>query len=368
MRICIGLSEICNMVSTYAEGFRAAGHTTLTVVWRHHAFYRDATYDRCLDDYKFNHWKRSGLRRVIGSLLRHAALIVLLIEALVKCDVFLLISGGSFLPRGWDLPVMRLLGKRIVAVFVGSDIRQAAGYRREMERRGLAEEVGPFLTYLQEVPDRTTAKRRLVRRIERYATMILSQPGNGQLQRRPYMRLNIPVHLREFRRPGTNSEVPLLLHAPSNRDIKGTSEILAAVERLHREGFRFEFRLVERMANKSVLELLCRSDIVVDDLYADTVGTLALEAMAAGNAVLVHYLPDYTKVPPYCPALNVSRTSLVSSLASLIGDRELMEDLGCRGRAYVERHHDHVRVAKEIVTWLADYPALSYDFAPRGSR
>ncbi len=158
--------------------------------------------------------------------------------------------------------------------------------------------------------------------------------------------------------------VPLVIHAPSQRDVKGTPAVLAAVEQLKAEGVPFEFRLVENLSNEAVRQLLTEADIVVDQLYADTVATLALESMASGCAVLTRYAAEFTGVPPGCPAVNVNVNTLVDKLRQVIVDREMRRRLAEAGRPYVEANHDHVKVAQQILDWLQPGGIQQYDFTP----
>ena len=279
--------------------------------------------------------------------------------------IFVFLFGTSFLPRYLDYPILRLFGKSIISVFLGSDIRHWYAFEQEMHLLGLGNEIGPLIECLKNRPGVSfLEKTRRVRAAERYADLILSQPGCGQLQTRPYMRANVPLDLSQFRFNVPEREVPLVLHIPSARGAKGTEYVLAAVEQLKREGIPFEFRLVENTPNAEVRELLAEADIVVDELLADTVGVLSLESMATGNAVLVRYPAEYARVPAGCPAVNVTKDTLVGKLREVILNRDLRRQLAYAGRPYVEAHNDHVQVTRQILDWLEPGGIQEYDFTP----
>jgi glycosyltransferase involved in cell wall biosynthesis len=365
MRILVGLAEACNIIATYAKGFRALGLMAFSVVDTVKPLYSDSHYDRVLDRLAFHSWKNRGLRRLLKRVLMAFFRMVVFIEALIRCDTFVLLFGISFLPWNLDYPILKLLRKRLVCVFLGSDVRYGPAYQVEMEMLGVGNDVQPFTKYvlgLRGVTYRT--KMRTVRMAERYADLILSQPGFAQLQSRPYMRMNIPLDLSLFEFEIPRRDVPLVIHAPSNKDIKGTRFVFEAVERLRSSGVQFDFQLIEGLPNSELRNLLSRSDILVDELFSETVGTLSLEAMAAGNAVLVRYMAEYAGVPVSCPAQNVTMTTVEERLVRLVQDRNLRRGLAIEGRSFVEKHHDHVKVAHEILTWLLKLPDLEYDFEP----
>jgi len=364
-RIFIGLTEIANIAATYAKGFRALGHETYTVVWKKNRFYPDSQYNIVVDDHICA--TKAGaalLKKALSRIKRRGVGLLQFLYTLTTCDVFIFIFGTSFLPRYWDYPILKLFGKRIVSVFCGSDIRYWYAYEQEFNSLGLGSEFRPFTEDYNHAYEFFITKIRRVRAAERYADLILSQPSMAQLQTRPYMRMNIPLDLSQYRFNVPEREVPLVVHAPSKRCIKGTKYVLAAVEQLKQEGIRFEFRLIENMPNAQVRELLAEADIVVDQLLSETVATLALESMATGNVVLARYLPERAHIPADCPVVNVTAATLADKLREVILDRDLRRRLAYAGRSYVEKYHDHVRIAQQILDWLKPGGIQEYDFIP----
>jgi glycosyltransferase involved in cell wall biosynthesis len=233
-----------------------------------------------------------------------------------------------------------------------------------MRSIGCEAEVQPFIEYQKSIPGSFDAKMELVRAAERYSDLILSQPDMAQLLSRPYMRVNLPIDLSQYRFNVTEREVPLVLHIPSNRDVKGTVHVLAAVQELAHKKLRFEFRLIENMPNDDVRNLLSDADIVVDALFMQTFGMLAIEALATGKSVLARYDARFSLFPPECPVINVNINNLTDRLGRVISDRGLRRRVGHEGRAYVEKHHSHVRVTQQIIDLLGSEHIRVYDFYP----
>jgi len=87
---------------------------------------------------------------------------------------------------------------------------------------------------------------------------------------------------------GSKRKVPLILHAPTRPLHKGTAEIEKALDSLHADGYKFNYRRLEGLPNSQVLEALATADLLIDELYGDTLlGSLGVEAAASGCAVLV---------------------------------------------------------------------------------
>lgn len=365
MRVFIGLSEVANCVHTYGKGLRELGVKTLTVVDERAWPYPDSTYDVVINEKLGTPPKRSSIMNLRRHVWR-ARYYLLLLRAALTCDVFIFTFGSGFRSDRLDYWLLKRLGKRIVSVFLGSDTRYWFAYTQEVELLGTDADIRPYLDGVlkNQEHDYLAVKLETVRKAEAYSDLILALPDAAQLQSRPYMRLNIPIDLSGIHCEIPDRESPLIVHAPSKRSNKGTDYVLAAIERLLGEGIAFEFRLIERTPNKKVRDVLRQSDIVIDQLYSDTVATLALEALAAGNVVLARYLPHWVRIGSDCPVVNVNAETLADKLREVIMNRPLRRELAQAGRGYVQKHHSHVHVAQEILDWLEPARRGKFHFCP----
>src|SRR5438309_4977568 len=123
-----------------------------------------------------------------------------LIQLLPETDVFHFYFGLTLVPKSLQFPILHALRKKSVFHYLGSDIRGKTPEQLAYGRRADVQIVGSF-DALRWVPD---------------AEMI--PPG---LDLRPFM----PV-------PPSDRERPVVVHAPSNRQKKGTEQVIAACERL----------------------------------------------------------------------------------------------------------------------------------------
>jgi len=365
MRIFIGLTEVANCVHNYSKGFREHGADVFTVLAERARAYRASHYDVILAETLGTPPAAAGLGNALRRLVWRVRYHLVVLRAVITCDVFIFNFGSSFRSDRWDFHILRALGKRIICVFLGDDTRYWYAYTREAEILGTDGDIRP---YLDEVlkgreHDYLAVKLQTVRKAEAYAHLILAVPDAAQLQVRPYMRLNIPIDLSGIEFGIPDREVPLIVHAPSVRNIKGTDHVLAAIDQLRAEGIQFEFRLIEGLPNDELRALLEQSDIVIDQMYSETIATFALEGLAAGNVVLARYLADRVRVGPDCPVVNVNVHTLVGRLREVILNRGLRRQLASAGRPYVEKHHSHLVVTRQILDWLESPPA-HFDFYP----
>jgi hypothetical protein len=366
MRIFIGLTEIANIADTYGRAFRALGHETVSMIWKRNRFYPSGQYDIVLNK---NSSVNKGWSEKIGDAATRLGAARYLPRMIRECDVFLFIFGSAFLPGALDYALIKQAGKKIVSTFWGSEIRYGYALEQESEALGFADEIRPFLETLKSQRGNYYQRLNTIGAAEKYADLILSQQGYGQLQTRPYMRANVPVDVGSFLCKIPAREKPLILHAPSKRDIKGTPVVLQTIEELREEGshsgFGFDFRLIENMPNPEVRANLVEADIVVDELYSETVGMLSSEAMASGCVAVTRYMQAYGKVPPDCPAVNANRYTLKAELRRLITDLPRRVEIASAGRPFVAEHYDAKKVAGQILGWLEAGGITRYDYTPQ---
>lgn len=145
------------------------------------------------------------------------------------------------------------------------------------------------------------------------------------------------------------NKVPLVLHAPSDRKIKGTDAIIQAVESVKKSGFRFDFRLVENMSFKEVQELYRKADIVIDQLQVGWYGNVAIEAMANGTPVLSYIRDDLTSFRKNLPIVNCTKDNLAEKLKTLLDSPEERKKIGQASFEYIRKVHDSRKIAELLI-------------------
>jgi glycosyltransferase involved in cell wall biosynthesis len=259
--------------------------------------------------------RRGGLARKLATQFAAFA------KLAPRTDVFHFYFGLTLVPKSVQFPLLRLLRKRSVFHYLGSDIRGKSRAELAYGKRADAEIVGSHAA-LEWVPE---------------AHVI--PPG---LDLRPFT----PV-------PPSDAAKPLVVHAPSNRERKGTAYVVAACEELG-----VELDVVEGVPHDVARERYARADIVVDQLNAGWHGVFALEAMALGKPVVTHLRPElvdraaagYGVRLPIVPA---TKETLADALRPLVADPALRREVGAAGRAYVEQVHDIDRIADRLVELYA---------------
>jgi glycosyltransferase involved in cell wall biosynthesis len=148
--------------------------------------------------------------------------------------------------------------------------------------------------------------------------------------------------------PETDKQVPLVVHTPSARGIKGTDHVLKAVERV-RANHTLHFKLIYGLAREEALQSIERADIVLDQFILGDRGMAALEAMAMGKPVICYIKPSLAALYPESPIVNATPDTLPDVLETLVGDAQLRRELGEQGRAYMEKHYELRTITNELV-------------------
>lgn len=262
--------------------------------------------------------------------------------------------------RGWQLTMARLevslLRLMKIPVFIqyqGDDARQG-DYSRENFRITFVDRVEAG--YYTKASDE--AKRKSIRFYAGVAEKIYALnpdllhmlPGRAEFL--PYSHISLNEWAPHYTQL---DERPLRIgHAPSHRSVKGTELVIEAVGKLQQAGYDLELVLVEGMSNAKAKEMYETVDIVVDQLFAGWYGGLAVEAMALGKPVIAYIREEDLHLIPAAmreelPIIRSEPDGIYQALESLtVMPRPELLNLARRSRAYVERWHDPVNIAKRI--------------------
>lgn len=143
---------------------------------------------------------------------------------------------------------------------------------------------------------------------------------------------------------------PIVMHVPTETDVKGTTHVVAAAERLKAEGHRFTFRMVRQLSQAEMYRELAGCDVYVDELLCGAHGVTTVEAMAAGKPTLTYVRPDLVaQYPADLPIVNVNPDTIYHELKSIISDAARRVELSRRGRAYVERYHAVPVIVRDLL-------------------
>jgi glycosyltransferase involved in cell wall biosynthesis len=148
--------------------------------------------------------------------------------------------------------------------------------------------------------------------------------------------------------PDPNKTRPLIVHAPSNKGVKGTEYVLNAVKSLKLSGYHFDFKLVEDSTHDQAIKEYSKADIIIDQLCIGSYGMLSIEGMALGKPVICFIRRDLVKTyPNHLPIINANPDNIKEVLSKLILSHTLRHTIGINSRRYVETNHDSIKIARQ---------------------
>lgn len=288
---------------------------------------------------------------------RELVMLINFIRCLFRYDVFHFHCGLSLLPFNLDVPILKFFRKKVIMQYWGSDVIQTDVARKiYLWTPEELENLYPDL-------DNSKIRRKIAHQTKIFNRTIVGDPsGLSFSPKSSIIRSSVDLEKCSFIKFHQH-DCPLIVHPPTNRIVKGTNDILAVIEDLKRDGHRFKFTLIEKVPHTEALEIYKKADIVVDEIRQGPYGTLALECLALGKPVICRRDKRLNQFFRDCPIVNADKDTLYAALKKLIQNPKLRTELGIKGRKYVERHHDSLKIARQFVEL---YNSLFYkieDFA-----
>ncbi|MDQ6418342.1 glycosyltransferase [Paenibacillus sp. LHD-117] len=317
-------------IGTLAQALRSQGVNAAACSFSDDAY--AYLSDRCLRLNKHSNKSRQAIRKAFME------------EAVRTYDVFHFHFGETLLPDKSDLKLLKGMGKKLVMHHNGSDARVLSIARSHNNPYVLVKETWPE-TRVQESMKRIAAYIDHAI-INDYELFPFVEPYYKYVHVVPYA---INVHRVMPRYPAPVS-VPLVVHAPSHREVKGSEFVVAAVDRLKNEGYAFDFRLLEGLPHDEAKKLYAQSDIIIDQLRIGTYANLSMEAMAMGKPVICYIREDLRHTfPGELPIVSANPDTIYRELKSLLERPGDWKDIGMKGRNYAEQFHSYDYVGKLLV-------------------
>ena len=327
LRVFHGMFEMAGQAFYAVKGLKQMGIKTTHMIWRSN--YANIGYGISLNIYR-KKWY------LYPYYLLKVAFYEL--KILREHNVFHFHTGSSLL-LNFDLWLFKLLHKKVFAEFHGSELRDYAD----------AEKVNPYIL-TQDFVSGLEKRKKKVEKICRYADGVILH-DDELIPHLPANAKNIfVVPLRVDLKKFTPCYVPAekekicIVHAPSNRKIKGSGQVIEAIEALKKK-YQIEFILVENKSQKEAKEIYEKADIIVDQI---------IEGMALGKPVVTYILDEMKQcLPKELPIVSANPDTIEDVLEQLILDGKRRRELGIAGRKYVENYHDcrkNARMLYEVYT------------------
>ena len=295
-----------------------------------------------------NRWNRLTKRVLFG------------LKSISRHDVFHFNFGQSFLPRlgshGIDLPLLRAAGKTVVMTYQGCDARQVGYCQKNFSLSCCGQQQGEGLCH----PRDDASKANNISYVSRSAHRVFCLNPDllhvvPQAEFVPYAAVN-PDVVKVV--PSEKKAKLKILHAPTNRAVKGTKVIEEAASALEGE-FDLEWLFIEGIPHQQAMELYKQADLVIDQLRVGWYWAFAVEMMAMGKPVMCYirqedleYIPEQMRNE--LPLIQVNPENLLATLRANLRDVEGLRKAGQESRRFVEKWHDPKKIAAAMLRVYSD--------------
>lgn len=257
-------------------------------------------------DFEYNYPLSSG--RLKSCFLR----IIKTYEKSKSFDVLQFV--GNSLANGYDIPLWKLLGKKVIIHNHGSEIR---------------DKTQPYF--------------------HKYADAIfVSTPDLLKFAKKSKWLPN-SININNYIKPNTSNDI-IITHSPSDKIKKGSQFIIDSMSDIIKEIPNIKFNLINGLSYNDALKNYSLSTIVIDQMKIGWYGMVSLECMAIGIPVVCYISEDLLKYLPYeNPIWVTTEDTFKRDVKYLLNHKEIRDKQIIYGKKYISEVHNSINIAKKIL-------------------
>jgi len=336
-RIFIGFSNIAGVGTRLKKGFEKIGIPADFYSYSKHPFGYET-------DKSLHFSKNLYLSRVQK--------IYFIFKLLIKYKYYIYIGSGTGLLKGRrEVKFFRFFKKKTMIIYTGCDARMpelVEKYKWNTCRNCPQE-------YKNYVGCNIQLKKKRIRQEEKIFDFIVSPHECAGYLNKKYFNILWPIDLSKFPVKYETRNVPkkiLILHAPSNKDKKGSKYIFDAIDKLKKK-FEFDFVTVQNVDIQTLYKKINESDLIIDQMLGGWYGLYAIESMALSRPVVCYIREEYLEGKD-CPIINANPDTLYDVLSSILSNPDKLSEIGQQSRKYVEKFHDDKIIAHYLFSILTN--------------
>ena len=166
----------------------------------------------------------------------------------------------------------------------------------------------------------------------------------------------LPINADEIQyMPNVVNDKIVFFHGINSIESKGSDIIIRAMKAIEAE-YKDQVKCIvaDRMPYEKYLSAVNSANVIIDQCKSYAYGMNACISMGKGKVVMSGAeKPVFYEIPKEeCPIVNIipNEAQIVSAMKELIDKKEEFEEMGKKGRKYVEKYHDYMKIAKMYVS------------------
>ena len=340
MRIFIGITEISGYYNQLQKGFIKCGVKADYYSFSVHPFGYNYKEPKSLF---FPLVKKSNIRqekikdasvikKYFYKAVSEATRLLFFFTVIFKYNIFLFGFGKTItIFPSIELKILKLLRKKIICVFHGSDNRPpfiSGGHYHYKNGYGrLSKE-----KRIQRCHKITIKQKRKIEIIEKYADICITSIYHAHFHSKPFIKglvIGLPFDsnlISNQKETNQYSKEVRILHAPSSPAQKGSEYIRKIIEQLKNKGLDIDYIEISDLTHKEVINNIINCDFIVDQVFSDTpmAGFTAEAAFFKKPAVVGGYVARETISQHYKeevpPSIFVSPADMPEAIEKMIID------------------------------------------------
>lgn len=323
MRVFHGLVNYGTQAGLLAKGLREAGVSAFSVV-------QADVFHRLIDlDLRYGTSNNVIIRQIQRMWIKFSSFF--------KYNVFHFYFGETLWPFNLDLYLYKLCGKKVVMEYLGTDCNLWLGLNGVDWR-------GRFV-------DRVKIIKKLRLQSKLCHKQLVCAPKYYEFVDNSVV-LPLALDLSDYEyTPLPNKPVLTFVHCPTNRAAKKSDYIEQALQKLHNEGYRFNYKCVTNVTHVQLKEEYKSADVVIDQLNT-WYGTVSVEAMALGRPVICSYYPHmchYDERFEHLPIINADIYNIYNVIKDILDGKYDLQKISIESREFAIKAHNLKSVVNQLI-------------------
>ncbi|MCS6947723.1 MAG: glycosyltransferase [Steroidobacteraceae bacterium] len=248
---------------------------------------------------------------------------------------------------GWELPVLKRLGRKIVVHFRGCEARN-----RELNIR-LHPEVNicTRCDYNARIcRDRRIALRRWLARRYADVTLVTTPDLLDFVPQGIHFPFFAPEIQEAERKEAPERRTLRIVHVTNHPGIEGVDMVVPVVEKLRREGYAIDYRVLRGISHDQALREMRNADVTIGKLKMGYYANAQIESMALGVPAITYVRPEFiTDELRNSGFILTHLRDLETTLRQLVDRPELLVQKRRIARQSILRIHDNDALARRLI-------------------